>query len=324
MKTLAQIAREMGVSTATVSYVFNDKWRENRITPELARRIRDKIATDRAGPNLLARQLSTGKTQLAGVVLADLTAAYNLDLLAGLEKVLAGADYLALLCNTSCGQHEERHLLNLLQRGTDGIILCPQTAQPLAELTQAGAPPVVLIDNYYAGETAFDYFISDNAWGASQLVEHLVARGCRRFVYYGATRHLASTVDRFNGYAEALKRLGLATDAALRSADDPDALAQRLDRPAGQRPDAIFVSSLMYFAAGFRLLAERDLRIGQDLAVVGFDRTPPEQHPPAEIPQAVQAAETMGELAAKQLLARLADPKTPGQQVRLRPVIENL
>ncbi len=92
MKSLSAIAKELGVSVATVSYVYNGKWRENRIHPDLAERVRCKLEQERAAPNALGRQLQSGRTQTVGVLLPYLDQPYFLHLLTGIEDPLFESD----------------------------------------------------------------------------------------------------------------------------------------------------------------------------------------------------------------------------------------
>lgn len=63
MKSLSAIAKELGVPVATVSYVYNDKWQENRIHPDVVRRVRQKLDAERGAPDVLGRQLQSGRTR---------------------------------------------------------------------------------------------------------------------------------------------------------------------------------------------------------------------------------------------------------------------
>jgi len=140
MNSLSTLAIELGVSVATVSYVYNNKWRENRIPPDLAERIRRKLAQERVVPNPLGRQLKSGRTQTMGVLLPHLDQPYFLELLSGIENRLNASDYMLLL-GSSHWQDQVRQVElaeRMLARRVDALLMCPRPAECSA--TTVGAP----------------------------------------------------------------------------------------------------------------------------------------------------------------------------------------
>lgn len=313
MKSLSDIARELGVSIAAVSYVYNGKWRENRISPELAERIAKKLEQEHSRPNLLGQQLRTGRTHTIGVMLPDLIRSYSLELFAGIERVLAEASYFTLLCNSHLGANETDYFDELRARNVDGVILSPQRVEHdhLRRAREEGTR-IVLIDNYAPLE-GVDFVVSDNRWGAAAAVRHCLEQGRRRIAYFGSDKDIAVLNDRWTGYQDALRDAGLPVDPKLVFRRADPVFSARLTELLEQtpRPDALLVDSLHYFSDGFRFLAERGVRIPDDLLVVGFDWPPPETMAErgaaglAPIPCLVQPAREMGRMAAERLLARI-------------------
>jgi LacI family transcriptional regulator len=314
VKSLSDIARELGVSATAVSYVYNGKWRQKRIGADLAGRIQDRLTAEHAAPSAIGNQLRTGKTQTIGIILADLTKPYYLDLLCGIAQTLATGGYLSLLCHSQMGRREGDSLRELLSRGVDGIILAPHrpdvvTAQLQAQ--QARHIPVVLVDNYLP-DTDLDFVVSDNRWGAHQAVRHCIRQGCRRIAHViAAASPLAAIRDRCAGARTAAMAAGLDGDryrvlpsaAALESflAGKPDDLGRT----------GIVAASFHDFGAGFQALARLKRRIPRDLMVVGFDSVPMETlgelcaYIDEPIPTVKQCGLEMGAQAAKRLMARL-------------------
>ena len=135
MKSLSAIAKELGVSVATVSYVYNNKWRENRIHPDLAEKIRSKLKDERGAPDPLGRQLKFGRTQTVGLLLPHLDQPYFLKLLAGIEHRLGDSDYMILL-GTAHWQQQARQVElaeRMLARRVDALLMCPRPAEDLSE-----------------------------------------------------------------------------------------------------------------------------------------------------------------------------------------------
>lgn len=314
MKSLSDIARDLGVSVTAVSYVYNGKWREKRIGANLARRIQERLAAEHAVPSALGNQLRTGKTQTIGIILADLTKPYFLDLLCGIEQTLATHGYLTLLCHSDRGRREDQQLGELLTRGVDGIILAPHRPDAVTARLDALRDrriPVVLVDNYLP-DTDLDFVVSDNRWAASEVVRHCVRQGCRRVVHAIAeSSPLAAIRDRRAGALAAATAAGLSgeqfrvlpTFAALESF-----VAEMPDRP---ERTAVVAASFHDFGPGFQALARLRRRIPGELVLAGFDSVALETlgelcaWVDAPIPTVRQRGLDMGAQAARRLIARL-------------------
>ncbi len=337
MKSIKQIAGELNLSIATVSYVINDKWREKRISETTARRVQERIARHNYRPNRLARQLRTKKTGIIGVLLPDLSQAYNLGILAGIERSIGTAGYMSLLCNSDRGEREAEQLAALQEHEIEGLIFCPSHRRGTPGMVRGlmeRRQPLVLVDNYFP-RINVDFVVSDNTWAGRALTCHLLDRGRRRIAYIGTRRNMAVLHDRFRGYKNALSAHGLRPDRNLtlmldakEEADPAPVLGKLLDREA---PDALLVGSFIYFASGFRFLAGSGIAVPEKLAIAGFDA------PPARCVQelladrgnrfdappvfAEQQARVMGETAANLLLGRIRGNTGEPEQVMLKPVL---
>ncbi|MFH0795859.1 MAG: LacI family DNA-binding transcriptional regulator [Candidatus Omnitrophota bacterium] len=277
MVTLKKIADDLGVSVAAVSYVANNKWREKRIHRRLAEKISRKLKKEDYQPSILGRQLKTKRTQTIGVILGDLTRNFNMNILAGVEKVLAAADYFALVSSSDLGRKEITQFKTLLARSVEGIILSPITSgEDMSALFSGligGKVPVVLVDNH-PPQWETDFVVSDNFAGSCEAVSVLLKKGFRKIAYVGYRGNLSAQEERFQGYVAALKSCGIKPSDTLVCRDIPSpgltykALATMF---AKEVPDALFTESLQYFKEGFQFLFERKLNIPDDIMVTGFD-----------------------------------------------------
>ena len=336
MKSLSAIAKDLGVSTATVSYVYHDKWRENRIRPELADRVRRKLEEERGRPDFLGRQLRSGRTQTVGLMLPQLDQPYFLSLLAGIERRLAESDYMLFL-GISHLRREGRQvelLERMLDRKADALILSPRPSPDLTALLgsirESGAPPVVFVDNYIPDQ-GLPHAVSDNRWGARQVTLRALADGRRRVLFVGGSPEIAALADRCAGYREALAEAG--AEAREKWVVWRESLGARFDSSlrslltGRSRPDAIFCDSLFGCQPIVALLHEIGLRHPDDVLLCGFD------HPPvgsetrafretirAPLLAARQNAEAMGTAAAELALREIEGGR--GRRFRLiRPVL---
>lgn len=243
---------------------------------ETVDRIAAELKKENYQPNILGWQLKKQRTGTIGVILGDLTRTLSLNILAGIEAVLADADYLTLVCNSRLGELESKHLATLGARRVEGIILSPNgdstNGSVLARLSREKMP-VVLVDNYLS-RLKTDFVVSDNFRGAYQATQALLKKGCRSIAYVGARKDLAVLRDRFEGYRRALRdhRRPFLEELVCKTMTRPeDAYTVMKQLFSGKAPDALFVESLVYFREGFRFLADRRLRIPEDVAITGFD-----------------------------------------------------
>lgn len=280
MKSLSAIARELGVSTATVSYVYNDKWRANRIHPDMAERVRRKLEAERAAPDLLGRQLQSGKTRTVGVLLPHLDQAYFLKLLAGIEGRLDEAGYMLFL-GIAHRRREVRQvelLERMLARRVDALLMAPRPVAELgaclASMRRRGATPLVFVDNYMP-RCRVPRAVSDNYWGAREAVREMLGTGRRRILFFGAAPMVAAVNERYLGYRDALREAGLPLSRSLTLAH-PNGGVAALDSLRGlfkrsPRPDAIFATSFLGFLPALKVMDDLGLRHPDDVLLAGFD-----------------------------------------------------
>lgn len=284
MKSLAEIAKEMGISRSTVSYVYSDKWREKRISAELANRILAKLRQENAMPNMISQQLRSGSTHTTGLLLPNLAQLHFLDLLSGVSKQLSQEGYMLFLGNPVQG-HTSRQtdfLKAMVARSVDHVILSPLPDDGLTDMLdsiRAKGVPVVFVNNYLK-DYDVPFVVSDNRWGAKELVSHLLEEGRRRIMYVGMTPApvVSAFEDRLAGYLDAHAEAGLKPpkDGIIWRGDigqgDEKRVQSMRDILSGRdRPDAIFFDSL--FGCDFAILAMHELGIKHpdDVLISGFD-----------------------------------------------------
>lgn len=321
MKSLSQIAKELGISNAAVSYVYNDKWRENRINEKLAHKIMKKIEEENAFPNALGRQLKTGKTQTIGVILADLEKNYNLSILAGIEKRLASTNNLVLLGNSRNGDKEKEFLDVMLNRKVDGLIVCPmcfdeKTAGEFAELHKN--VPLVFIDNYYP-DLDIPFVTSDNKWGACEATKRCIEAGRKKIAYWGSGGDNPVSSERFAGYQEVFKQFGLPIQPFFKGKGKPQDFCDKVLEGC----DALFTESFIYFDWASKFMTDKNIKIPDDIMLIGFDEPSASTASISTeaIPYIRQEAELMGEKATELLLHTIDGKKISKTQIFIKPAL---
>ncbi len=337
MKSLKDIAGELGVSVATVSYVNNDKWRENHISPATAKRVKAKIAREHYRPSRLGRQLRTGKTGTIGVLMPDLTRSYNLGILAGIEQVMTRADYMTLLGNSDLGRLEIRQFDAMLERGVEGLILCPLFSRGLAGRVRRlleQRMPLVMVDNYLP-DAPVEYAITDNQWAVAELTRRLLARGFGKIAYFGMGHDKAVLRDRFLGYTTAIREAGMDPNHLPTCRGVEKDLGKHLQNLLQRdKPDALITSSFIYFNKGVDILAGYAAESCPGFGIAGVDVPDPVSlqkimagngtRPFGCLVYAEQQAEAMGAAAATRLLQISGRKNGEALHLKLKPKIRFL
>jgi LacI family transcriptional regulator, galactose operon repressor len=325
MKSLSQIAKELNVSSAVVSYVYNNKWRKNHISEKLAHKIQTKIQEENVFPDTLGMQLKTGKTQTIGVILADLERNYNLSILAGIEKRLVSTNNLVLLGNSRRGDKEQYFLNVMINRKVDGLIVCPicsekNVANSFTELHKN--MPLVFIDNYYPN-IEIPFITSDNRWGAYEVTKHCIEAGREKIVYCGCGGRNFVSTERFAGYRKAIEEFGLPISQPLECSFEDKDESQDFWHKEFRKCDAVFTESFTYFDWALKIMLDKGIKVPDDIMLIGFDE------PSAlaalisteAIPHARQETELMGEKTAELLLQRIDGKKMPETQIFIKPAL---
>ncbi len=322
--TIDDVAREAGVSIASVSRYLNGRTSE----VSAANGARIQAAVDRLGyvPNRAARSLKTGRSRLIGVLLANIAHPYWSVVLAGVEEACQRANYSVIV--SSAGDRadiENRYLQMFLEQRVDGILLNPAMAEPEIIATWGRLTlPVVTIDRTLPG-LPFGLVAMDNALGTRLAVEHLLALGHLRIGFVSwPTGLFTNRQERLQGYEAALTDAGVPIDPRLiRYAAEgwSDGVAQTLDLLAeADPPTAILSATSMLNLQVLAAIKRRGLRVPDDISVVGYDDSPwdPLLDPP--LTTVATPAHLLGVAATERLLATIdGRGLLPDEEIRLRP-----
>jgi DNA-binding LacI/PurR family transcriptional regulator len=274
MSDLAELA---GVSESTVSRALSNSPLVGEPTRARIQRLAEECGytIDKRARNLRLQQ--SGTIAVVVPLLHDtaqsISDPFFLEMLGHLADTLGGYGYDLLLRKFS--GKDEQGLAGLI-RGirADGVLLIGQSTQHEAinEIVQDYAPLVV-----WGAEMAGQSYVSvgsDNFDGAAQAVRHLLRLGRRNIAFFG-NKHLPEVAPRHAGYVQALAEYGLAPAPGLEVAlpfDGQGALsAARVFLDRRPRLDAVFTTSDVIAMRVIQALRERQLRVPEDVAVVGFD-----------------------------------------------------
>ncbi|MEU0135871.1 LacI family DNA-binding transcriptional regulator [Streptomyces sp. NPDC006296] len=270
--TSRDVARDAGVSQATVSLVLGDKWR-GRVSAATAERVRGTARELGYRPNFAARSLRTGRTRTALLVVPALTNEFFARVHTGAAAVAAEHDFGVVLYPSPDGTGPARDPFASARAALDGVIASSMAADALGALRGTGLP-LVMLDSDPEDHGAAAWVNLDIADGMRQVADHLLGLGHRRFV------HLASAVDTwtFAVRARALREaLGGVPGTVLHTVTAPldvragrEAVERALGSP-GPPPTALVCDDDILAAGACKAVRRRGLRVPDDISVTGFD-----------------------------------------------------
>ena len=271
---MKEVAREAGVSVATVSRVINGQGPIREATRRRIRRVVEKL---RYAPHGAARSLITRETHTLGVLLPDLFGEFFSELIRGIDATARRRGY-HLLYSGSHGDRSEAEAMVRAMRGrVDGlIVLSPDGNRGALRANVPENFPVVLL-NSAGGGRSFDTIAVDNFGGAAAMVRHLAGLGHRRVAFIAGPPGNRDASERLRGYREAMRSVGewskeLEIPGNFREEAGYEACARiRGLRP---RPSAVFAANDSMAIGLLYACREAGLRAPEDLAIAGFDDIP--------------------------------------------------
>ncbi|MEU2976323.1 substrate-binding domain-containing protein [Streptomyces hirsutus] len=276
--TLAVVAREAGVSVPTASKVVNGR---EDVAPDTRRRVTE--ALDRLGYVRRPRFDGARTPRTVDLVVDSLESSGSGAVLHGAEEAAhdAGLEIVvsAALTRGRSGRPERGWLDKLVTRGSSGVLfhLAELGGHQYAWLEQHRIP-FVMIDPVLEPPPDVASVGAANWQGGVTATEHLLALGHERIAVVAGHRHTMSSGARVAGYRSALASAGVRQHAEyVRHAGFDEAAALRrmrelLDLP--EPPTAVFVCSDRMALGVYEALTERDLRVPDDMSVIGFDDLP--------------------------------------------------
>lgn len=317
--TIKDVAKAANVSVATVSRALNG---HHNVTAEVRRRVEEAAGQLRYVPHAAARSLSSRRTQTLGVVLPDLHGEFFSELVRGIDHA-ARERGMHLLVSSYHGHPEEQGAsLRTLRGRVDGLlVMSPFAGVPESpENRPVYALPMVMINSPCAPGS--DGLSIDNYGGARAMVDHLIDSGHQRIAFIAGPEGNYDAHERLRGYRDALaERLPGSTPWVLPGAFD-EASGHRAGIElvkADSRPDAVFAANDMMALGCLFAFQQAGVDVPGDIALAGFDDIPLAHYMhPALTTMQVDIA-SLGESAARLLIARLAGDEPPSVPRVLEP-----
>jgi LacI family transcriptional regulator len=322
--TIAEIAAAAGVSIPTVSKVLN---RRPDVAPLTRKRI-ELILAERGYTHSRGERDSeeeqTQATKLIDLIMpGPLDTEYYLEILCGIEEVLAATEYrLALFSLHENTPREQQWFAKVSKKFTDGALVLTPVAHTrhLEKLRQQNIP-FVTIDDVLQLDRDIPSIGATNWTGGLAATEYLLSLGHRRIaIITGISSHL-TTMARLAGYRAALEAVGVSPDPELIRPGDfhqESGFTQTLALlDLAEPPTAIFALSDVQACGVYQALYARGFNVPDDISVIGFDDVPGAARMSPPLTTIRQPLKEMGRLAAQMLLRMIAGEALDNKRVEL-------
>lgn len=307
--TIKDIARELGISTSTVSRALRGSY---EINPETKRLVMECAERLNYRPNPIALSLKGSASRAIGVILPQIANYFFSQAINGIEAIAYNRGYHVIIFQSQ--ESYEREVANVQQamsRKVDGLLmsLSSETADVahLQEVLDKNVP-LVLFDRVSA-ELNVTKVVADNFGGAFAATEHLIQSGRKRIAHLTIQPWLSITQERLAGYRAALEKYGLEFDESLMryGSFGPDEVGPMVDdlMRLPSPPDAFFTASDRLAVGCLQALRQRNLHIPEDVSLIGFTNLNVADLLAPPLSTVVQPAQEIGQLAAERLIDQI-------------------
>jgi LacI family transcriptional regulator len=318
---LETIAKLSGVSRSTVSRVINNS---PNVRLEVRERVLKVLRETNFQPNLAARGLAAGSTNILGLVVPQGVNQIFIDpyfplLIKGVSAACNTRDY-SLMLWLEEPEFERRMIRKILHSGMiDGVIITSShTNNTLVDaLIQRNFPFVVI--GRVPDELPAHYVDIDNFSSARTAVEHLLSIGHRRIATITGPLSMFSAYDRLKGYTCAMEAAGIVPQEAWTQVGNYTQQGgySSMQTLLAHHVDAVFIGSDTMALGAYRAVQDAGLQVGRDIAVVGFDDVSFAAHLKPALTTVRQPIEALGKTSVELLVRYLASGKsiTPCRQM---------
>jgi LacI family transcriptional regulator/LacI family repressor for deo operon, udp, cdd, tsx, nupC, and nupG len=274
--TMKDIAREFGISVATVSRALKDS---PRISEERRKAIQTYAREHNFYPNAVGEALRHSKVmpiRVIGVIVPEFTHYYFSSILTGIEEAASARGYnIMVALSDEKYEREVRICENFHRSKVCGVIVSQakdtRNYDHYQKLIDAGIP-LVFYDRICTGVNA-SRVVVDDYMGAYNAVTHLIETGCQRIAFYGGPMQLEISKNRFNGYKDALLKHGMAIDESIVRLCDNRAEAEQLTPEIlalDHRPDGFFAVNDDTAIGILYTVKRAGLKVPDDISICGF------------------------------------------------------
>jgi LacI family transcriptional regulator, kdg operon repressor len=315
--TMADVAKEAGVSKSTVSQFLNKRF--EYMGENTKKRIEEAIEKLGYQPNYIARSLKQKRTSMIAIIVANILHYFSTGIIRSIEDFCRHHDLHAIVCNADDHPDQERRYIEVLRaKQVDGMIIFPTGKnRDLYEKMVREGYPVVFVDRKTRLDHAYSV-VTDNAAATCQAIKQLIGQGHQRIAFVVQPLMVSTRKGRLEGYRKAMADAGLPVNPKYIVESPVDEVKSRLENlfASKERPTALFAGNDRMFLAVMEFIKEKGLVLGEEMDLVVFDNIPFARFMDHPITFIEQPAAEMGRKAAELLFEQMNGGKPePGEYV---------
>ncbi len=308
--TSVDVAQLAGVSQSTVSRVFSVPSTAANVSKEKKRRVLEAARTLGYQPNAIARSLITQRTNIIGIVMANLTSPFYPYVLEEFLNHFRQMEKQTLLFTAAPDQDIDDIIPHIMQHRVDALIITSATlsSEMADECLRYGIP--VILFNRYIPHSKANAVCTDNAAGGRAIADLLLDTGHQHVAYIAGLPNASTNIDREQGFTDRLQERGI-RDWAREQGDFTyqsgyAAALRLLAHPP--HPEAIFCASdNMALGAMDAARYVLGLRVPEDVSIIGFDDIPMAGWPSYQLTTMAQQVDEMVQDTITLMLEKIDD-----------------
>lgn len=322
--TSFDVAERAGVSQSTVSRVFSAN------SPNVSEEKRDRVirAARELGyrPNVIARMMRTRRTNIVGIVMANVTSPFYPYVLEMFLQRLQAVERQVLLFTAAPDQSVDDVLPLALQHQVDALVITSATlSSQMVDICAHSRIPVILFNRYING-AAISAVCADNVAGGRLIADALLGGGHTRFAYIAGQANTSTNSDRQQGYMQRLAEYGVQgvpVEAGHYTYDGGHAAMTALLRQDSP-PEAVFCANDIMAIGAIDAARALGRRVPGDVSIIGFDDIPMAAWGAYRLTTVSQEVGAMIDATLDLIEAKLADRSLPPElkliagQLRIR------
>lgn len=312
--SIHDIAKHLKVSATTVSFVLNSKAKEMRISDDVEKRVLDYVTLIGYQPNLIAKSLRTGKSQIIGMIVEDISDPFFAAIARGIESKAYKLGYKIFFASTENETEKARALIKVFrERQVDAYIVAPppRLANEIRSLI-ADEKPLILFDRYFKDLETINVVV-DNCEGTHKAIKYLQQQGFTNIGFVTLQSEQTQMTDRMKGYLNAIEERGqkkwiLEVPYSMAEADIVEEIKLFLSQ--NPRLDSVLFSTNYLTLSGLEALKDLKMKVGSDLAIISFDDSPVFKLVSPAITAIAQPIETISEVVISKLMDAINNYET--------------
>jgi LacI family transcriptional regulator, repressor for deo operon, udp, cdd, tsx, nupC, and nupG len=307
MANIQQVAKQAGVSVATVSRVLNG---QNTVSVKTRMKVEEAIKKLNYEPSLLGRNLRTSESRLLLILIPTISNPFYLEIIKGIEQVAISQNYNILLCETDSNPEKENIYFDLVRKKMADGIITMDPAVNVETLKKLAENYAVIQCSEYEECTGIPYVTIDNEEASYRAVKHLIQIGHHKIALMNADEKYLFARQRKMGYKRALEENGITlrneyiiSTSNLGFENGQYAMKKILNLQ--DRPTAVFAVSDLLAIGALKEINIAGLHVPNDIAVVGFDKIDFSNMTNPTLTTIAQPMRKMGNVAARMLIEKI-------------------